>query len=242
MINVLMQLACGVLSAGAEPTNAIVPKPDLTITTTGECAKARYEITGPTSLTTHFPQAGCTIGLVVLQADAGTTWDGSTRILTLRMRIRNTTSQPIALPVRLELPVNGKGIVTPDGTSIDSIVPLNMDSTLADDRKLWLLGGTGTLPPNTPSVVRSLTFLVKAPVTQGWFKFVSQGEEISDTTWQVLSGVPALDTTKVVQRPGDTAKLYRTEAILRFNASVSAAAKAAFFATNHLTVLVDCTR
>jgi len=101
----LAQLVCGALSACTEPTEAGGGRPDLTITTTGECAKVTYEITGPTSVTGTYPQAGCTIGLVVLQADGGTTyWDGSTRTLTIRMKIKNTTSLPVTLPVRLELP------------------------------------------------------------------------------------------------------------------------------------------
>ena len=87
--------------------------------------------------------------------------------------------------------MSGKSVITPAGTSIDSVVPLNMDSTLAADRKLWLMGGTGTLAPGATSAARNLTFLVKSPVTKGSVTFVSQGEEIVSVPATAPDTVPA---------------------------------------------------
>ena len=174
----LVLVACGGMGC-TEPTDPLPAKPlDLTITTSGECARVTFEITGSSSVTTTYPSPGCTVGLVVIKSAATSTWDGTTRTLTLKTKVVNTSGQPVDLPVRLELPADGKTVLLPAGTSGDSLVPLNMDSTLANDRTLWLFGETGTLAPGDSTDGRFLMFQIKVPVTKARFWFVSSGEEI----------------------------------------------------------------
>lgn len=51
---------------GCTPSTDPGPGPDLTITTAGECARISFQITGPGSVTTWYPTASCTVGLVVI--------------------------------------------------------------------------------------------------------------------------------------------------------------------------------
>jgi hypothetical protein len=61
---------------------------------------------------------------------------------------------------------------------------------------------------------------------------------VVDSGWTQLNGtIPFLDTTKTVTIPGDTFRLYQTEARIRFKSSVSDAAKAAFLTSKNLLVL-----
>jgi hypothetical protein len=56
--------------------------------------------------------------------------------------------------------------------------------------------------------------------------------------WPIVEGVsPALDTTRLVTIPGDSATLFRTEAIVVFEDGVTEAAQRAFVARERLQVL-----
>ena len=63
----------------------------------------------------------------------------------------------------------------------------------------------------------------------------------SDTAWPILTTYPLLDTSRVVQLPGDTFQLFRTDITLRFRIGVSDSARRVFF-NRHSMIVVGVTR
>ena len=223
LLGLLVLVGCGGVGC-AEPADPLTAKPpDVTMTTGAACARVTFEITGSRSVTTTYPSPGCTVGLVVINSAATSTWNGTTRTLTLEIKVVNTSGRPVDLPVRLEVPADGKMVLLPAGTSADSLVPLNTDSTLANDRKLWLFGETGTLAPGDATDGRFLRFQVKAPVTKGWFWFMTTGEAIS----AVPAVAPDSSPTWLAADSAFTNEIAKSALVVKFTPNATVADKSA---------------
>ena len=168
---------CGDVQEPAAPSVA-TPPPSLAVTSTGTCVRVTFQITSATAATGTYPSNSCTPAGLNIQTGGTVTWNGTTRTLSLPVRIRNTTTQSVELPIRLELPTSGKQVLAPTGTPATALVPLNMDSTLAADKKVWLIGGAGVLAPGGVSAATSLTFRVNLPATKGRFTLTSIGQDV----------------------------------------------------------------
>ncbi len=184
-------LGCAI-SGCAEPVEpAAVIRPSATVGAPAACGRIKFSIANANSATWEVPDRNCGAGLVLINV-SGVRWqEASNRLLTISLRVLNTSGQAVQLPLRLELPVEGKSVLVPPNQPSSKIVPLNMDSTLANDRKLWLVGGTGTLAAGDSTAERSLDFRIEAPVAQGLLWFVSAGEEIATVPMQAPDTVPA---------------------------------------------------
>ena len=167
----LIQLALwGGLGMGGDPAAGRQPPArEPALGETRQCAELVFRITG-TRASFSYPSQPCAMGPASIRFDR-MIWDGSRRVLTIQVRALNSAKEAVPLPVRLQLPASGRVVLAPPGTAGDSIAPLNADSTLAGDRRLWLIGGTGTLAPGDSSATRDLTFMIGSSVTKGRLRF-----------------------------------------------------------------------
>ncbi len=172
----LVRLAlCGALGVCGELVHRPRPvEPEPAEALQSPCAQLAFQLTGRAA-SFSYPSHPCAFGAASIRFDR-MTWNEPKRILTVAVRAVNPGRQAAPLPVRLELPANGRVVLAPPGTAADSIAPLDMDSTLATGRALWLIGGTGSLAPGDSSAARDLTFSIRWPVTRGRLRFVGTGE------------------------------------------------------------------
>ena len=148
------------------------------------CGIIQFSITGSNAVTTTFPAASCGTGLIVVRGGAAT-WNGTTRVLTLPVRIKNTSGQTIEQPIWTRLPDTGRLVTEPSGQSPTLIVPQTpADSIFADKTTVWLIGASSNLAIGDSTIARTLRFKVTSPVTSGQLAFGIQTNE-------VIVGMPA---------------------------------------------------
>lgn len=172
---------CVMLGTGGHPADAQVVRPEPALALPPLCGQVRFTLTSPATVIPDYTNSTCganALGLAVTKFGAMGWSDRGGRVLTIPVRIWNRGKMAIQLPVRLELPVNGKTVLVPADQPRSRLVPLNMDSTLANGRTLWLIGGSGTLAGGDSSIAVDLKFQIDAPVTMGQLRFVGAGEEI----------------------------------------------------------------
>jgi len=186
MSALLMQMAvCGALGGCGEPTDrdrrpgmdaAPAPSPSPAPATARQCARVTLTLT-TAGASFAYPSAGCQVGTALIRFDR-MAWDGGNRTLTVQVRGHNPGRTAVLLPLRLDLPANGKLVLDPPGAPAESLVPLNADSTLALDRTIWLIGTAGTLAPGDSTESRELRFSIRPPVTKARLLFVRPGETL----------------------------------------------------------------
>jgi subtilisin family serine protease len=173
----IVSLLCGMSAGGcvmgqpAEPLFA-------TVGSSYFCGRVQFTITGPTTVTPDWPDRPCNGNPPLAILDAGPMgWDEANgRTLTMPLRIVNRGIEPVQLPVRLILPVNGKTVLNPFETPNSTMIPLNADSTRADGTKVWLVGISGTMGPGDSTAISTVLFQINSPVTEGRFAFTISGE------------------------------------------------------------------
>jgi hypothetical protein len=131
--------------------------PALTLGTPGECARIIFQITGTNSVNPIYPPRPDGGGSELVAVKIGTmSW--GTRTLTVPVSMLNLSASTVQLPVRLDLPSNGRTVIQPTGLPPEKIEPINHDSLYDGERWLWLVGGAGTLAPGDSTAPRDLIF------------------------------------------------------------------------------------
>jgi len=188
------------------------------------CARVSFKITSPTAVQTTFPnRTTCPSGLVVIRGPAATWSQSQNRRLRLFVRILNKSGQTIQLPVRLYLPSNGTTVITPAGTSPSKVVAITPDSSEAGGGRIWFIGGTATLAANDSTILDTLTFNVKSPVTEARFQFQATASSV-DTVRPPIPDVTSVpdDSTHVITDPNNPSLIYyRTYVHVLFTSAAS---------------------
>jgi hypothetical protein len=186
MSALLMQMAvCGALGGCGEATDRDprpgadappAPSPSPASSAARQCARVTLTLT-TAGASFAYPSAGCQVGSALIRFDR-MAWDGGNRTLTVQVRGHNPSRTAVPLPLRLDLPANGKVVLAPPGVPPESLVPLNADSTLALDRAVWVIGVPGTLAAGDSTASRELRFSIRPPVTKARLLFVRAGETL----------------------------------------------------------------
>lgn len=141
MVELMAVLVCGGGMACSPPTEPMaIPAAASAVPESGyECRTLTFTVSGTSTVVPEYPDSSCATGLKIIPG--GMTWSAASRTLGVSLRVLNQTGLDIQLPLRLELPEGGKIILMPSqGAGTNKIAALNADSTLAGNRKLWLLG------------------------------------------------------------------------------------------------------
>lgn len=207
------------------PRRLASPAAQVLVTADTACVRARFDLTGPTTVQTQFPErTDCAASLVLIRAQPAQWAQSPNRQLRVFVRILNTSGGAIQLPVRLYLPTTGTTVDVPAGTPASKVVPLNADSTDAGGGKIWFLGGTSVLAVGDSTALDTLGFNVQSPVDQARWQFQATAMSadtarppIPPTSWPVSPLVAA--------SPADTANVYYRNVIgLLFDDSTAASA------------------
>ncbi len=179
-------LVCGGLAGCESPTETrapllgkpALPPPSFVITAPVACGQVQFTITGSSSVTTTFPAAGCGSGLVLVSGGT-TTWNGTTRILSLRVKVKNTSGQTVEQPIWTQLPDTGRLVTAPAGQPRTQIVPMAPADTLeSGGTTVWLVGSSTNLANGSSTPARILKFQMLSPVTSGTLSFRMRTNEI----------------------------------------------------------------
>jgi hypothetical protein len=175
----VVSLLCGLGAGGCVLGQPVEPL-FATVGSSYLCGRVQFIITSATTVTPDWPDRPCSGNPPLAILDAGTMgWDEANgRTLTMPLRIVNRGTEPVQLPIRLILAVNGKTVLNPFETPNSTMVPLNADSTRATGTKVWLVGGSGTVGPGDSTAVTTVLFQINSPVIQGRFAFTISGETV----------------------------------------------------------------
>lgn len=205
------------------------------------CARLTFTITSSTAVTTTFPsRTTCISGLVVIKGPNATWAQNPNRRLQLFVRVLNKGTEAIQLPVRLYLPSTGTTVTAPSGTPSSKVVAVTPDSSEAGGGRIWFIGGSGVLAVNDSTRLDTLAFNVQSPATAATFQFLASAATFSGAPggWpKVRDSFPTLDTSRTIVMTGDTARYYRTEALVRFANGTNDAAKQAILTGVGATVI-----
>ena len=182
-----MALLWGGLAGWSDPTAAgesARPFPEALVAAPPGCGQFQFTITGSTTVTTSFPTAACGAGPIVVKGGTAT-WSGTTRVLTVPVRIRNASGQTITQPIRTELPDTGRSVLAPAGQPRTKLIPQTPDGSYADGTSVWFVGASANLAPGDSTSVKQMKIKVSTPVTSGQLLF-------KITTNEVIVGMPAL--------------------------------------------------
>jgi hypothetical protein len=211
----------------------------LLVTSDSLCARVTVTDSGTSTISSTWPStSSCTTKLVLIKGSTPK-WAGSTRKLSLFIKLTNKSGRTLQLPVRLYLPATGVTVLTPSGTPSSTVVALNPDSSEAGGGRVWFTGGTGTLANNSPTVLDTLLFTLASPASQVRFSFVATANSAGGgSSWPIFtSTTPDLDTTRTVVLPGGDYVYYRTDVYLRFRNGVTDSQKAAAMTNAGATIL-----
>lgn len=223
--------------------------PQAQVTALPGCAAVEFEVSGSDRVTATFPDPSrCPNGLMLVSGGAATFDRPGGGRLTLSVRVLNRAAESIALPVRLLLQPDSAVVLFPPGLARNGkkgataqnaagTIPLGEPHAGA-----WFWNvGTGTqLAAGATTNPAELVFVVESGVHRVRLGFGAEARPSGPpgADWPVLTNTyPELDTSRVVQLPGDMFLVYRTDITLRFKPGVSDAGKAAFFARHLMTVL-----
>ncbi|MDX2121692.1 MAG: S8 family serine peptidase, partial [Gemmatimonadota bacterium] len=182
------------------PQRLAAPAAQVLVTADTACVRARFDLTGPTTVQTQFPErTDCATSLVLIRAQPAQWAQSPNRQLRVFVRILNTSGAAIQLPVRLYLSPTGTTVDVPSGTPGSKVVPLNADSTDAGGGKIWFLGGTSVLAVGDSTALDTLGFNVQSPVDQARWQFQATAMS-SDTAPPTLpeNWVPSQDSANTI--------------------------------------------
>jgi hypothetical protein len=157
------------LSTGGEhPEIGIAP-----VVTDSACRTILFQMS-PLSAT--FPSQGsCGSGLTEITPTGSIVGTmSSPRRVYFRIRIKNRSTVPVTLPLRLVLPRSG--IVLLSDGSVSQVTAFNPDTLRSDSTAVWLAGGTGTLAVGDSTPVMEPIFKVDLPVNKARLNFQVLGE------------------------------------------------------------------
>ena len=201
---------------------AVHPFQALLVTSDSLCARITVTVSGTSTVSSTWPStASCTTNLVLIKGSTPK-WAGSTRKLSLFVKLTNNSGGSLQLPIRLYLPATGVTVLTPAGTPASTVVALNPDSSEAGGGRVWFTGGTGTLSNKASTVLDTLLFTLASPASQVRLSFVatantSGGSGNPPPLPNSTADVPD-DSLHIVYAPGDTvAQYYRTIASVTFS-------------------------
>lgn len=185
-----MLLVCGIAIACSTPTEVPTvtrpapPPPVLVVTASPACGQVQFAVSGSSSATATFPQASCGAGLQLISGGAPT-WNNSTRILTLLVRVKNTSGQSVEKPIWVSVPDTGRLATAPPGQPPATILPQAPADTLyADGTAVWLVGAptspfdSQNLSTGDSTYAVALKFKILSPVSGGELHFKLQTNEI----------------------------------------------------------------
>ncbi len=167
-----MLLLCGLAIACSPPTEPATgrpaaPPPALVVSAPAACGQVQFTVSGTSTAAVTFPSAGCGAGLIVV-AGGTATWNSTTRILTVPIRVKNTSGQAVEQPISVQLPDTGRVATAPAGQPRTTIVPQSpADSLYSDGSAVWLVGGSTSLVAGDSTTARSLTIKLLSPVSAG---------------------------------------------------------------------------
>ena len=167
-----MLLLCGVGIACLPPVKSTPGRPLLTasalvVSAAPACGQLRFAITGPKTAAVAFPSPECGAGLITV-AGGTATWSSRSRILTIPIRVKNTSGQAVDQPISVQLPDTGRVVTEPVDQPRSTILPRPpADSLYSDGNAVWLVGGPASLSAGDSTTVRNLRIKVLSPVTAG---------------------------------------------------------------------------
>jgi hypothetical protein len=235
----IVLLLCGLSAGGCVLGQPVEPLFD-TVGSSYFCGRIQFTITSATTVTPDWPDRPCSGNPPLAILDAGTMgWDeAASRTLTIPLRIVNRGTEPVQLPIRLILAVNGKTVLNPFETPNSTMVPLNADSTRANGTKVWLVGGIGTVGPGDSTAIKTVLFQINTPVIQGRFAFTIAGETV-DTARPPLPDTTAWPSIPLLVVPpyDTTLRYYRDVFGVAFDDTTSGAGVQQFFTNFSATII-----
>lgn len=236
-----MLLLCGFAIACSSPTEPVpsrpsTPPPAFVVSAPAACGQVQFSVSGTSTATVTFPSAGCGTGLILVAGGAAT-WNSTTRLLTIQVRVKNTSGQAVEQPIWVQMPDTGRVATAPAGQPATTIVPqAPADSLFSGGTTVWLVGSSVNLAAGDSTSVRTLTTKVLSPVTAGELHFKLRTNEI-------IVGFPATVPTVKPKwffddssRTADHSKLKRV-LIVAFATGTSIAARQAALDTVQGTVV-----
>lgn len=206
------------------PRRLAAPVAQVLVTADTACVRARFDLTGPTTVLTQVPErSDCATSLVLIRAQPAEWAQNPHRKLRFFVRILNTSGAAIQLPVRLYLPATGTTVEVPAGTPASKVVPLNADSTDAGGGKIWFLGGTSVLGVGDSTVLDTLGFNVQSPVDQARWQFQATAGVVDSSPPAVPKSIAwPVNAPPTLLSPSDSGfRYYRNVFGLAFDPGVS---------------------
>jgi hypothetical protein len=187
MILALSLSLCVGIGGCEEPTAVVRPPhrpPELLVQGPPSCGQLQFTIVSSSAATVTFPSLACGTGLILIKA-ANPTWNGTTRILTLQVRVKNASGQSVNRPVRVELPDTGRVVLAPGGQLPTKITAETPDTLYPSGTGVWFAGTAGLLPAGDSTSIKQIKIKAASPVTSGQLNFII-------STSEVIVGMPAL--------------------------------------------------
>ncbi|NOT06915.1 MAG: hypothetical protein HOP28_01790 [Gemmatimonadales bacterium] len=141
------------------------------------CGTLQFTIVNSTTATVAWPSGSCGSGLVLIKA-ANPTWNGTTRILTLQVRVKNTSGQTVNRPIRVALPDTGRTVTAPSGQPSTKITANTPDSLYSSGTGVWFAGTIGTLTSGDSTATKQIKIKAASPVTGGQLRFLIATDEV----------------------------------------------------------------
>jgi hypothetical protein len=172
------------LAPFAGPHNTHEPSLPLLVMASPACATLRFTISSSHRAIVEFPRPECGAGLRMVRGGL-VIWDGSTRVLSVPVRILNRSGQTVHTPIRIGLPDTGRFAIPSSGLATTAISVPAADTVYEGGYAVWFVGRKGVQADGVSTGPISLRIHLASPVIRGQLTFDVRTDE-------VIVGMPAL--------------------------------------------------